>query len=186
MIPLFVLVASLPQQGEAPPGTGILAAIRDAIVRYTGDGGWMTWTQVFVLVFSALLLDFAQRKILTHLKKGLERTRTPWDDAILDSLTAPISLLIWVPGISLAATFVDLEIRVFYKIISLTLVVSLTWFLLRLIRNGQANLLEASRPFSSPCSSSASTSPPSWLSGASAASPWDSQPKIYWPTSSAA
>ncbi len=145
MAPLIFLAAALSQQGEATPATGSLDAIRDAIVRYTGDGGWVTWIQVFVVVFSALLFDFAQRKILARLKKRLEQTRTPWDDAILDSLTAPISLLIWVLGITLAASFLDMETRFIYNIITLTLVAAITWFLLRLIRNGQGNLLEASR-----------------------------------------
>ncbi|TDI32923.1 MAG: mechanosensitive ion channel family protein [Acidobacteria bacterium] len=145
MVRLLFQAAPLSQQGEAPPGSGILGAIRDAIVRYTGDGGWITWIQVFVVVFAALLLDFTQRNVLARLKKRLERTRTPWDDAILDALTAPISLLIWVLGITLAGSFLDMETQVIYNIITLTLVAAVTWFLLRLIRNGQANLLEASR-----------------------------------------
>ena len=141
MTALFFLAAPLSRQGEVPPGAGILDVIRDAVVGLTGDGGWTTWALVFVLVFAALLLDFIQRKILGRLKKRLERTKTPWDDAILDSLTAPISLLIWVLGITLAATFLDLETRLMYNVISLTLVAAMAWFLLRLIKNGQANLM---------------------------------------------
>jgi len=145
MTSLLSQAAQASAQGTGPAEAGILDVIRDAVVGLTGDGGWTTWALVFVLVFAALLLDFAQRKILGRVKKRLERTKTPWDDAILDSLTAPISLLIWVLGITLAATFLDLETRFMYNVISLTLVAAMAWFLLRLIKNGQANLLEASR-----------------------------------------
>ena len=145
MTSLLSQAAQASEQGTGPAEAGILDVIRDAVVGLTGDGGWTTWALVFVLVFAALVFDFAQRKLLGRLKKRLERTKTPWDDAILDSLTAPISLLIWVLGITLAATFLDLETRLMSNVISLTLVAAMAWFLLRLIKNGQANLLEASR-----------------------------------------
>jgi len=145
MTPLSLLAVVQSQQADGSPGPGFFAAFRDTVTRYTGDGAWVIWVQVFVLIFLALLLDFTQRKVLARIKKSLERTRTPWDDAILDSLTAPISLLIWVVGIALAALLLNLENRFIYNIISLTLVAAMAWFLVRLIKNAQANLLAASR-----------------------------------------
>ncbi len=87
----------------------LFAEFRDVVIGATGEGGWVTWIQVFVVVFLALLFDFIQRRIFKSLKKRLERTRNPWDDALLDALTAPISMMIWVLGIALAAAFLDFE-----------------------------------------------------------------------------
>ena len=72
--------------------------------------GANTWViQVFAVVFFALLLDFIQRKLLTRLHLKLQRTRNPWDDALVMAAARPLSLLIWVVGISFAADIVQLE-----------------------------------------------------------------------------
>ena len=123
----------------------IFTDLRDMVIGYTGEGGWVTGIQVFVVVFLALLLDFMQRRVLRGFRKRLERTPNPWDDALLDALTAPISMVIWVLGIAFAAAFVDLETRVIHDIITLSLIVSVAWVLVRLTRNVQANLVEMSR-----------------------------------------
>jgi MscS family membrane protein len=138
------------EEGEDPAGEGLIdmnafAEFRDVVVAYTGEGGWITWLQVFVVVFLALLLDFIQRRILKGLKKRLERTANPWDDALLDALTAPISLMIWVVGIALAAAFLDFQTRLVYDAIALTLIIAGAWFMVRLIKNMQANLIEISQ-----------------------------------------
>jgi len=142
----------------ASPGTGqesaprldlidmnFFAELRDLVIEYTGTGGWVTWTQVFVVVFLALLFDFVQRRVLKGLKKRLEKTRNPWDDALLDALTAPISLMIWVLGIALGAAFLDFASRVVQDAVTLALIVAVAWFLIRLIRNMQANLIAMSQ-----------------------------------------
>ena len=66
-----------------------------------GEGVWVT--QIFVVVFAALLADFIQRRMTRRLAKRLEKTANPWDDAILAAMRRPLSLLIWVVGLSLAA-----------------------------------------------------------------------------------
>jgi hypothetical protein len=118
---------------EDPIDMNAFAEFRDLVIATTGEGGWITWIQVFIIVFLALLFDFIQRRILKGLKKRLERTNNPWDDALLDALTAPISLMIWVIGIALAAAFLELETRLVYDAITLALIVSVAWFLIRLI-----------------------------------------------------
>ena len=123
----------------------IFADLRDMVIGYTGEGGWITGIQVFVVVFMALLLDFLQRRVLRGFRKRLERTRNTWDDALLDALTAPISMEIWVLGIAFAAAFIDLEARFVHDIIALSLIVAVAWVLVRLTRNVQANLVEMSR-----------------------------------------
>ncbi len=146
-----------PSQPAAPSGRraaprperrgepNVFVEVRDFVIERTGEGGWVTWIQIFVVVFLALLFDLVQRLILSGLKKRLARTKTVWDDAVLDALTGPISLLIWVVGIALAATFVHLEARFVDDAIILSIIGSAAWFFVRLIKNAQANILERSR-----------------------------------------
>ena len=59
---------------------------------YTGE----TWVvQVFIVVFGTLLLDWIQKRIFKKLHKQLEKTRTYWDDALIESASKPISLF-WI------------------------------------------------------------------------------------------
>jgi len=51
--------------------------------------------QAFMVVFASLFLDFIQRKILKRLHLKSEKTKNVWDDAIIDSIKEPISLIIW-------------------------------------------------------------------------------------------
>ena len=46
-----------------------------------------TWiVQVFVVVFATLLLDWSQKRIVQRIHSGLQKTRTVWDDALVDAL----------------------------------------------------------------------------------------------------
>jgi MscS family membrane protein len=141
---LFNLTALVPPSADALGEINIFSTIRDLVVNSTGEGSWISWAQVFSAIFIALLLDFVQRRVVARLKKRLERTDTPWDEALLDAVTAPVSMLIWVCGIAQAATFVNIDTRFMDDIVVLTLIASVTWFITRLIRNAQANLVAIS------------------------------------------
>ena len=58
--------------------------------------------QAFLAVFGAAIADFIQRRLLNRLAIQLEKTKTPWDDAFLDSVRRPLSIVIWVLGITFA------------------------------------------------------------------------------------
>lgn len=101
---------------------------------------------VFLVVFSALLLDFIQRRILNRIIKKLEKTRTLWDDALFDSLRQPLSVLIWVVGISLAADIVSQKTvaDIFNYIVparDVAVIASITWFLVRFIKRAEHNII---------------------------------------------
>lgn len=110
-------------------------------------GGEKVWiTQVFVVVFSALLLDFIQRKILKRLLVKLEGTSNPWDDAVVRSLRRPLSLLIWVVGISFGAdiVFYHTHAEVFAatdNIRRVGIIATVAWFLVLLVNNMQENII---------------------------------------------
>ncbi|WP_455199295.1 mechanosensitive ion channel family protein [Kaarinaea lacus] len=111
-----------------------------------GDDVWIT--QVFSVVFLALLLDFLQRRLVKHIAKRLEKTENPWDDALLISLRSPLSFLIWVVGLSFAAEItskqMDPEFASFIEPVrDVAVIFAITWFLVRFIRQAEANLIEA-------------------------------------------
>ena len=59
--------------------------------------------EAFLVVFGSLLIDFIQRRLLNRLAIQLKKTTTPWDDAFLDSVRRPLSIVIWVVGVTFAA-----------------------------------------------------------------------------------
>lgn len=110
-----------------------------------GQAGWIG--QVFLVVLGVLLFDFAQRRVLNHLARRLEKTRNPWDDALLAAIRRPLSTLIWVVGLSFAAdlTARQTEATVFQLVEpsrDVAVIVILAWFLVRFIRQVEANLIE--------------------------------------------
>jgi len=63
--------------------------------------------QVFLVIFGLLILDLIQRKVLKRLQLKAEKTKNRWDDAIIDSLKKPISLIIWAAGLYLATEIIQ-------------------------------------------------------------------------------
>ena len=95
--------------------------------------------QIFAIVFTALLLDFLQKKILRRIQKKLEKTSNPWDDALVHALTKPLTLLIWMLGLAFA-----LEISGFTyanQIKEVTVIFSIGWVLTRFISFVEQNIL---------------------------------------------
>ncbi|WP_455205054.1 mechanosensitive ion channel family protein [Kaarinaea lacus] len=102
--------------------------------------------QVFIIVFSALFADFIQRKILNHLSKKLEKTINLWDDAIIDSIRRPLSFLIWIVGISIAAEIAsqrtDADLFQYIEPArDVGVIACITWFLVRLIKRAELNII---------------------------------------------
>jgi len=114
------------------------------IQQYTGQSGWIV--QVFVVVFVTLMIDFIQKAILHRIHKRLTKTKTLWDDALVESIRAPLSLLIWIVGLAFAATIVQqvtdaIIFEAITPIRELGVIAVIVWFLLRFIRNAQENLI---------------------------------------------
>jgi len=117
------------------------------IQQYTGQSGWIV--QVFVVVFFALMLDFIQKAVLQRIHKRLAKTKTLWDDALVESIRAPLSLLIWIVGLAFAASIVQqvTNAAIFEAVTPLRelgVIIVIAWFILRFIKNAQANLIAQS------------------------------------------
>lgn len=101
---------------------------------------------VFLVVFGALLLDFIQRRIVNRIIQKLEKTQNLWDDALLDSLRQPLSLLIWVVGISMAADIVSQQamadiFQYVQPLRDVAVIATITWFLVRFIKRAEKNII---------------------------------------------
>ncbi|HKJ00334.1 MAG TPA: mechanosensitive ion channel family protein [bacterium] len=108
--------------------------------------------QTFLAVLGALLVDLALRRMLTRLQGRLEvRTRTPWDEAVIDALRPPLSVMIWLVGIAFAASIVGRATHapIFDAVGPLRtmgVIIVITWFMIRLVRHGQKVILAMERP----------------------------------------
>ena len=108
-------------------------------------------SQLFVVVFITLLLDFLQKRILRKVSVKTAATKNIWDDALIEALRKPLSLLIWVLGLSFALELIR-QLGDFSPIFSVVsslrdtgVIVSLTWFVLRFIKHAQHGIIETKR-----------------------------------------
>ncbi len=106
--------------------------------------------QAFLVVLASLILDFMQRRILKKLHAKAEKTKSDWDDAIIDAIQKPLSLIIWAVGIYLAAEIVQAATGavIFDAVEPLrdtVIIGAMAWFVMRLIKRGEKNLVEGEK-----------------------------------------
>ena len=63
--------------------------IRQYLEQFDREKLWIFY--IFAIIFVALLVDFIQKSILNRLQTRLEKTSTPWDDALVHALRRPAS-----------------------------------------------------------------------------------------------
>ena len=101
--------------------------------------------QVFLVIFLALLIDFLQRRVSKRLLQHFEKTKNEWDDALVHAWIKPVSIIIWSVGIALAADIIHkaaggIIFAAGGPIRDTAIIAALAWFLIRLIKRGEANL----------------------------------------------
>ncbi len=103
--------------------------------------------QIAIIVLITLLCSIIVKFLLSRLLKRLEHTPTPWDNAFVQSLLAPITLLIWVLGLAFASSIIEREMEITALAIIPTLrdaciVIIVAWFAVRFIKNAQKAIIE--------------------------------------------
>jgi len=106
--------------------------------------------EVFLIVFATLVLGLAASIVLSRLQARLARTRSAWDESLIDALSRPAQVLIWVVGLTLA---VQISARQSDASVLLTVeplrnvgvIAVLAWFLLRFIKKSEANIIAQRR-----------------------------------------
>ena len=102
--------------------------------------------QLFTIVIFAFLAGYFCRRALKRLEVQLKKTENPWDDAFLNAIRRPLSVLIWVLG--LFAAFELLRMRhpdLFINDIidpgrTAIIIMIMSWFLVRFINMVESNL----------------------------------------------
>lgn len=112
--------------------------INEQATLIAGENSWIL--QIFIVVFIALLLDFIQKGVLRRLSRKLKQTQTLWDDALLNAIRAPLSLLIWVFGISFALDIIEFSYARILREIGA--IVCISWAIIRFIRNVEETIIE--------------------------------------------
>lgn len=112
--------------------------VLDKINNYINqDSLWIL--HVFIIVFVSLVLDYIQKRVLTKLQSKLESTKTPWDDALIHAIRKPLSLLIWMFGLSFA---LDVMSTSFAPVIrEIAVITSVAWVAVRFIKFAEQNIL---------------------------------------------
>ncbi len=123
-------------------------ALYQAFINWAGGNAWIF--QVFVVVFLVLLFNLALRMALQRLQGKLQGTENPWDDAFVGALQRPLNLVVWIIGIAFAAEIVyaETEATIFMAIGSIRdvgVIACIAWFLQRLIKQVQVNLVQRSK-----------------------------------------
>lgn len=102
--------------------------------------------QVFAVVFFVLMVAFIQKRVLSRLHLRLEKTHNPWDDAVVEAIQKPLTMLIWIVGIAFAAQIIEQETGavIFGAITPLRdvgVIAVICWFIIRLIKAIEKNVV---------------------------------------------
>lgn len=105
---------------------------------------WMIYT--FMVILFSLILNYIQKKVLFRAYSHLKKTKTYWDDALFSAAQKPLSLLIWILGLTLAADIIYYHTQTAIFEISevvryIGVIYCLLWFLFGFIKNVERSLI---------------------------------------------
>lgn len=143
------------ESGE--PGGTDMELINSWIESASAMIGLRPWSiTVFLIVLVALLIDFIQRRMMKRLEALVENTNNLWDDAVFKAAGHPLTLLIWLIGISLAAQAIPiggegesdsrlLASDLVIHIRQIGVLIAIAWFLVSFVKNTEENIIEKAR-----------------------------------------
>ncbi len=104
---------------------------------------------VFLIVLISLFLDFIQRRVMKHLGQAAIKTENLWDDALHHAVSRPLSVVIWLVGVTLAAQAIPVEgegqvldAKLIISLRQIGLLFSIAWFLVTFVKNIENNLIQ--------------------------------------------
>jgi MscS family membrane protein len=99
---------------------------------------WIVY--IFVIIFIALLVDMVLKIVLGQIQKRLTSTANVWDDALVHAVRKPLSLLIWIIGLTMALQVMEFKPASVVREVGVILVA--TWALIRFIAFTEKNILQ--------------------------------------------
>ena len=104
--------------------------LKQQMTSLAGTDAWIF--QVFVIVFATLVVDFIIKRVLNRLYAKLQSTKTLWDDALIFAIKTPMTVFIWVLGLSFALDIIDFSYTQAFR--ELGIIITVSWALVRFIR----------------------------------------------------
>lgn len=116
--------------------------------RLSPDYGWML--SVFIVLLLTACASIGITLLFRLLLKSMSKTKTRWDDILLEAVRRPLKILIWIFGVFYAVDLLIDESRaeIFEDIMGLrdvAFVVMFGWALIRFIGSGEDYFIEARR-----------------------------------------
>lgn len=111
------------------------------------EGEGVLIAEVFVVVFVTVLVNFIALYLLRQIVCHIEKTKNYWDDALVLAARKPLTVLIWLLGISWAADIVaaDTQAVIFDAVgpvREVTVIVLLVWFVVGFIKRAEVALTD--------------------------------------------
>ena len=111
---------------------------------YFSSNSWVA--QVFIVVVITLSISLIQKRIIGKLYAKLENTAVYWDDALVDAARRPLTILIWIIGLTFAADIVSNETdAVIFGAIDpirdVGVIFTIAWFLVRFVERTEKNIV---------------------------------------------
>jgi MscS family membrane protein len=119
----------------------------------SGATGLQPWAMnVFLVVLAAMLIDLFQRRLMRKLGQVVAETTNNWDDAVFNAAVRPLTLVIWMLGITIAAGMLpvfdgggELDGELVASVRQTGILCALAWFVTRFVKNVENNIVERSR-----------------------------------------
>ncbi len=108
-----------------------------------GSSPELVWIiEVFVIVLVTALVGFVARRVLRKMAAKASGTRTRWDDVVLNALARPVTWVIWLEGLDIAADviYARTQSAIFAysnSVRDVGILLCLTWFVLGIIRGAE-------------------------------------------------
>ena len=111
------------------------------------ENAWMV--QIFVVVLLTALVSFVIKRVLQKISRRVSLTDNRWDDVVFVAMARPITWIIWIVGIGLAADLVLLETgsAIFEytdAVRDVGVMLCITWSILGIIRGIERMYIETS------------------------------------------
>ena len=103
--------------------------------------------QVFFIALATGVVSFVAKRILKKMTAKFDATDNRWDDVVLNALARPITWVIWLEGLNIAADVIYAETQsaIFTyanPVREVGILICLTWFVLGIIRGAEQEFSE--------------------------------------------
>ncbi len=107
-------------------------------------------TQAFLVILLAMLTRYLLKKVLAQFLKKAEKTKSKWDDIVITAIQPPLSLAIWVAGVSFASEIIQkatgaVIFDAIYILRDAAIIGALAWFLIRFINHGENEVFKENK-----------------------------------------